>query len=74
MVSSYNGTALTAGRRLVVALAGLGSEGVVVMGGVLNEDRGGELPVDVRVDLETLGIRCPERLSEVPGIVAAAVS
>ena len=74
VVSSYNGTALTAGRRLVAALGDLGYEGVVVMGGVLNEDRGGELPVDVRDDLVGLGIRCPATLAEVPGIVAAARS
>ena len=74
VVSSYNGTALTAGRRLVAALADGGYDGVVVMGGVLNEDRGGELPVDVRDDLVRLGIRCPDRLSEVPAIVAGTLS
>ena len=71
VVSSYNGTALTAGTRLAAALTDLGYDGVVVMGGVLNEDRGGELPVDVRADLERLGIRCPDRLSELPAILAA---
>ncbi|HET7902842.1 MAG TPA: hypothetical protein VFL59_16775 [Candidatus Nanopelagicales bacterium] len=70
IASTYNGSALTVGSRLHASLAALDYDGVVVMGGVLNEDRGGDLPVDVRADLEALGIRCPETLADVPAMVA----
>lgn len=72
IASTYNGAALTLGRRLVAALDGLGYDGAVVMGGVLNEELGAGLPVDVSDQLRALGVRCPASLAEVPAIVAAA--
>jgi len=39
---------------------------------VLNEDLGGDLPVDVRGQLEPLGICCPASLGEVPALVAGS--
>jgi hypothetical protein len=40
------------------------------MGGVLNEDRGEDLPVDVTDQLEALGILCPPRLDDVAPLIA----
>ena len=72
IASTYNGSALTLGARLRASLDGLGYDGTVIMGGVLNEDRGGDLPDDVRAELEALGIRCPVSLADIPAAVAPA--
>lgn len=71
VVSTYNGAALTLGRRLATALADNGFDGVAVLGGVLNEDDGGDLPVDVRDQLLGLGFHCPADMTEVPAAIAA---
>jgi methylmalonyl-CoA mutase cobalamin-binding domain/chain len=55
IVGSYNGGALTLARELIASLDG-DWEGPIVFGGLLNDDLGGELPVDVRPQLRELGI------------------
>lgn len=72
VVSTYNGAALTLGRRLAAALTDNGFDGVAVLGGVLNEDDGGDLPVDVREQLLELGLRCPADLTEVPAAIVSS--
>ena len=57
IVGVYNGAALTTARRLRAALTADGWDGMIIMGGLLNEDEGGELPTDARERIEALGIR-----------------
>ena len=47
ILGTYNGAALSIGRELRAAIDRAGFDGQVIVGGRLNEDIGGELPVDV---------------------------
>lgn len=55
VVGTYNGAALSIARELRAEYSGR-----AFFGGLLNEDLGGPLPVDVRPQLEALGIVCVE--------------
>jgi methylmalonyl-CoA mutase cobalamin-binding subunit len=67
----YNGNALQLGERLVRAARQESYEGGLFVGGILNQDTGEGLPVDVRPELGRLGIRCIARLEDlVPGLAA----
>lgn len=55
ILGTYNGAALSIGRELRAAIDAAGFEGQVIVGGRLNEDEGGDLPVDVSAELEALG-------------------
>jgi methylmalonyl-CoA mutase cobalamin-binding subunit len=69
----YNGNALQLGERLVRAARQESYEGGLFVGGILNQDTGDGLPVDVRPQLDRLGIRCIARLEDlVPGLAALA--
>jgi methylmalonyl-CoA mutase cobalamin-binding domain/chain len=70
IVSTYNGTALTHGRSLMSALTARDYDGIVIMGGILNEDCGDDLPIDVTDQLKALGILCPARLDDVAPLIA----
>ncbi len=61
VVTTHNGVARSFGARLVDELKAAGIAAPVFMGGVLNEDiEGSDIPVDVRGDLERLGISTPD--------------
>jgi methylmalonyl-CoA mutase cobalamin-binding subunit len=60
----YNGNALQLGERLARAAEQDGFSGSIFVGGILNQDTGGGLPIDVRPELERLGIRCIARLED----------
>lgn len=72
VVGTYNGGALTLGTELLSALDAAGCAPAVVFGGVLNEDEGGPLPVDVHDRLEAAGIRCVDAIEELAPLLAAA--
>ncbi len=55
ILGTYNGAALSIGRELRAAIDRAGFDGQVIVGGRLNEDDGGELPVDVSDELAALG-------------------
>ncbi len=55
VLGTYNGAALSIGRELRDAIDRAGFDGDVIVGGRLNEDTGGELPIDVSGDLRALG-------------------
>lgn len=61
VITTHNGVARSFGQRLMGELASAGTGKVpVFMGGVLNEDvEGSEIPIDVRGDLNALGIETP---------------
>ena len=56
MVGTYNGAALAVGSELADAVAATGFDGAVIIGGKLNQDTGGDVPVDVTADLAALGL------------------
>jgi methylmalonyl-CoA mutase cobalamin-binding domain/chain len=64
IVGTYNGSALSLGEDLMTALGEGGFEGLVIFGGVLNQDTGEALPTDVRPHLTALGIRCVDRVED----------
>ena len=67
----YNGNALQLGERLARAAEQDGFNGAIFVGGILNQDAGGGLPVDVRPELDRLGIRCISRLEDlVPSLAS----
>jgi methylmalonyl-CoA mutase cobalamin-binding subunit len=67
VVGSYNGGALSLGRELRAAYGGL-----IVFGGVLNEDTGGALPADARPGLAELGIVCLDDAADVGALLSRA--
>jgi methylmalonyl-CoA mutase cobalamin-binding subunit len=60
----YNGNALALGQRLADGARREGWNGRIYMGGILNQDTGGGLPIDARPALETLGVRCVDTADE----------
>ena len=64
MLGVYNGNALDLGVRLTDAIASDGWVGRIFMGGLLNQDTGGDLPIDARPALTELGIRCVDRAED----------
>jgi methylmalonyl-CoA mutase cobalamin-binding domain/chain len=72
VITTHNGVARSFGQRLVSELRNAGSGDLpLFMGGVLNEDvDGSEIPIDVRGDLQAIGIETPgtiDRLVEALG-------
>lgn len=69
----YNGNAGSIGRALMAGLNKAGWAGGVFFGGVLNEDTGTGLPVDVRPLLSSLGIHVVERAEELVALLRVAL-
>ena len=65
----YNGAALTVARRLRDALSHEQWDGTVVFGGLLNEDEGGDLPVDATDRIEALGIHTVMEIEELGALL-----
>ncbi|MDA0164480.1 hypothetical protein OM076_29690 [Solirubrobacter ginsenosidimutans] len=66
VVGSYNGGALSLGRELRA-----GYDGLTIFGGILNEDLGGEVPIDARPGLEELGITVADDAADVGRLIAS---
>lgn len=64
IVGTYNGSALSLGEDLMAALREAEFDGLVIFGGVLNQDTGAALPTDVRPHLTALGIHCVDRVED----------
>ena len=64
VLGTYNGAALAVGRELAAAVAATGFEGAVIIGGRLNQDAGGDSPVDVADDLRALGLQPAATLAD----------
>lgn len=64
VLGTYNGAALAVGRELRAAVQETGYEGTVIIGGRLNQDLGGDSPVEVVEDLRALGLRPAATLEE----------
>lgn len=74
VVGTYNGNAIDLGARLGAARDDTGWNGAIFMGGILNQDTGGDLPVDARPRLAELGIHCVERVEHLVGLLAAVAA
>jgi methylmalonyl-CoA mutase cobalamin-binding subunit len=74
VLATYNGNALMLGERLIAAARDVGWDGRIFMGGVLNQDTGGGLPVDARPGLAQLGVHCVERVEDLAGLLAGMVT
>jgi methylmalonyl-CoA mutase cobalamin-binding subunit len=74
VVAVYNGNALDLGRELMRVASKEHYEGIVIFGGLLNQDFGDDLPVDVRPQLTELGIICLERVDQLGPALAAIAS
>ena len=72
VLGTYNGAALDIGRELRAALDATAYDGLVIMGGRLNQDLGGDAPVEVAPDLRALGIVCVDTLEECCRALAGA--
>lgn len=70
IVSTYNGAALSQARRLASSSRDLRFDGPIFMGGVLNEDTGDGLPVDVCDQVGALGIHCVDQITDLPALMA----
>jgi methylmalonyl-CoA mutase cobalamin-binding subunit len=64
VLGTYNGAALAVGRELRAAVEETGFEGTVIVGGKLNQDTGGDVPVDVVEDLRALGLQPAATLAD----------
>ena len=71
MLGTYNGAALSIGRELRAAIDASGFEGQVIVGGRLNEDEGGDLPVDVSAELAALGFAPALEVEEAARLLGA---
>jgi methylmalonyl-CoA mutase cobalamin-binding subunit len=70
VIGVYNGNALALGERLIREVRAQRWEGRIYMGGILNQDTGGKLPVDVRPELEALGVYCVAHVEDLFGLLA----
>jgi methylmalonyl-CoA mutase cobalamin-binding domain/chain len=71
LLGTYNGAALSIGRELRAAIDRSGFGGQVIVGGRLNEDQGGDLPVDVSAELEALGFAPALEVEEAARLLGA---
>jgi len=69
VLGTYNGAALDVGRELRAALDDTAYDGPVIMGGRLNQDLGGDSPVEVGDDLRALGLHPAATLEEAVGML-----
>jgi methylmalonyl-CoA mutase cobalamin-binding subunit len=73
ILGTYNGAALSIGRELRAAIDRAGFEGQVIVGGRLNEDVGGDLPIDVSGELESLGVAPALEVEDAARLLGAGV-
>ncbi len=69
VLAVYNGNALALGERLVAAADAEAFDGAIVLGGLLNQDVGEDLPIDVTDRLEAIGIRCVARVEDLGAVL-----
>jgi methylmalonyl-CoA mutase cobalamin-binding subunit len=66
----YNGNALTLGNRLADGARHGDWRGRIYMGGILNQDTGGDLPIDARPALQALGVHCVDDVTDLLALLA----
>jgi methylmalonyl-CoA mutase cobalamin-binding subunit len=60
----YNGNALELGQQLAAGTGDGRWNGSIYMGGILNQDTGQDLPIDVRPALRALGVHCVDDVEQ----------
>lgn len=73
-VSTYNGMALSLGRQLIQELRGRGVGAPLFMGGRLNEDIDGRSAVDVREQLQEVGVHACDTVEDMVRGLKPAIS
>jgi len=69
-LSTYNGIALSYARELTEKMNEAGTEAVLILGGLLNENtEGGSLAVDVTEELKSLGVNCDNDMDKIVSTV-----
>jgi methylmalonyl-CoA mutase cobalamin-binding subunit len=66
----YNGNALALGERIATGARNQHWGGRIYMGGILNQDTGGDLPIDARPALADLGVQCVDSVDDLLGLLA----
>jgi methylmalonyl-CoA mutase cobalamin-binding subunit len=74
VVTTHNGKALEYGTELVDEMKRAKAEFHVVMGGVLNQSVGSEMPIDVTGELNKLGIATSKNLEKLPSLLQILVT
>jgi methylmalonyl-CoA mutase cobalamin-binding subunit len=74
VVTTHNGKALDYGRELVDEMKRANAGFQVVMGGVLNQSIGNEMPIDVTDELNKLGIVTSKNLEKLPSLLKSLVT
>ena len=72
VLGTYNGNALALGERLTTAAHELEWNGRIFMGGILNQDTGGGLPVDARPGLAALDVQCVDRVEDLVSLLSGS--
>lgn len=72
IVSTYNGGALRQARAIAEAVQSRDYDGQIFIGGVLNEETGEDLPVDVSEQIRALGIHTVEDIVGLPELIRQA--
>ncbi|MEO7370384.1 MAG: cobalamin-dependent protein, partial [Ilumatobacteraceae bacterium] len=66
----YNGNALALGQHLATDALQHAWHGRIYMGGILNQDTGGGLPIDARPTLSALGVHCVDTADQLLTLLA----
>jgi len=75
VITTHNGVARSFGTKLLEDMHAAKVAAPVFMGGVLNEDiDGSDIPVDVRNDLNRLGIETPDSIDQMLQLLSARMS
>ena len=69
VLTTHNGKALEYAKNLTAAMRQSQANALVIMGGKLNQNLGGELPVDVSADLDRMGIITSTDLQDIPSMI-----
>lgn len=72
IVSTYNGAALRQARAIADAVLSREYDGHIFMGGVLNEETDGQVPVDVSDQIRALGIHTVDDVVGLPTLLRSA--
>jgi methylmalonyl-CoA mutase cobalamin-binding subunit len=74
VLTTHNGKALEYAKSLMTQMKQTETHALVIMGGKLNQNLGGELPVDVSVDLNRMGIVTSTNLQDIPSLISRHIS
>lgn len=74
VLTTHNGKALEYARSLTADMQQTQTHALIIMGGKLNQNLGGKLPVDVSVDLNRMGIITSMNVEDIPSLIGTHLS